>query len=78
MNQELLRNYQALKKAETPPYFLAYEVTDLETHEVGATLGVLNSQSNSHNRYLDTTIRVGDQKLDNYRRVRGARPFTTA
>ncbi len=74
MNQELQRNYQALKqKGDTTPYFLAYEISDLETHEVGATLGVLNSQANSHNRFLDVTVRVGDQKLDNYRRVRGDR-----
>ena len=36
---------------------------------MGASLGVLNN--NEHNRYLDVTVRVGDQKLDNYRRVRG-------
>src|ERR1700687_4380447 len=71
MNQELQRNYLALKqKADPAPYFMAYEVTDLETHEVGATLGVLNLSENGHNRYLDVTVRVGDQKLDNYRRVR--------
>jgi TldD protein len=74
MNQELQRNFQALKqKGDTPPYFMAYEITDIEAHEVGATLGVVNSQGDSHNRYLDTTIRVGDQKQDNYRRVRGDR-----
>ncbi len=74
MNQELQRNYQALKqKADPAPYFMAYEVTDLDTHEVGATLGVLNLSENGHNRYLDVTVRVGDQKLDNYRRVRGDR-----
>ncbi len=74
MNQELQRNYQALKqKAEPAPYFMAYEVSDIDSHEVGATLGVLNSTSNDHNRYLDITVRVGDLKLDNYRRVRGER-----
>ena len=74
MNQELQRNYQALKqKAEPAPYFMAYEVSDIDSHEVGATLGVLNSTSNDRNRYLDITVRVGDQKLDNYRRVRGDR-----
>src|SRR5208337_3995514 len=74
MNQELQRNYQALKqKADPAPYFMAYEVSDIDTHEVGATLGVLNLSENGHNRYLDVTVRVGDQKLDNYRRVRGDR-----
>lgn len=74
MNRELLRNFQTLKqKAEPAPYFMAYEVTDLDTHEVGATLGVLNSADNEHNRYLDVTVRVGDEKMDNYRRARGER-----
>jgi len=80
MSQELTRNFQALKqKADTPPYFLSYEVTDLETREVGATLGVLNSQANTRNRFLDVTVRVGDPKLDNFRRARGERAqFTSA
>ncbi len=74
MTQELQRNYQALKqKAEPAPYFMAYEVYDIDSHEVGASLGVLNSTGNERNRYLDTTVRVGDQKLDNYRRVWGER-----
>lgn len=79
MYQELQRNYDALKqKADPAPYFLAYEVTDLDTHGVGATLGVLNTNENSHNRYLDVTVRVGDQKLDSFRRLRGDRAqFTT-
>jgi TldD protein len=74
MTQELQRNYQTLKqKADPAPYFLAYEVTDLATHEVGASLGVLNTTQNGHGRFLDVTVRVGDPKLDNYRRARGER-----
>jgi len=38
-----------------------------------ATLGVSQLHRDSRNRYLDTTIRVGDPALDNYRRVRGDR-----
>jgi predicted Zn-dependent protease len=74
MSRELQRNFDALKqKAEPAPYFMAYEVTDLDTHEVGATLGVLNSSDSERSRYLDVTVRVGDPKLDNYRRARGDR-----
>ena len=72
MSEELQRNFQALKqKADPAPYFLSYEITDQESHTAGATLGELNSEGNSHNRYLDVTVRVGDPKLDNFRRVRG-------
>jgi hypothetical protein len=72
MGEELQRNFQMLKaKADPAPYFMAYEITDLATHTVGATLGVLNNVDNSHNRYLDVTVRVGTPGLDNYRRARG-------
>ena len=74
MNGELQRNFSALKqKADPSPYFLAYEVTDQETHSVTASLGELGSSNNGHSRYLDVTVRVGDPKLDNFRRVRGER-----
>ena len=74
MNEELQRNFQVLKqKADPPPYFLSYEITDEDNHSVSASLGVLNSTGASHNRYLDVTVRVGDPKLDNFRRVRGER-----
>ena len=75
MTEELQRNFQTLKqKADPPPYFMSYEITDLATHSVSASLGVLNEKmGDSHNRYLDVTVRVGDPKLDNFRRVRGDR-----
>jgi TldD protein len=74
MTEELQRNFNALKqKADPAPYYLAYEVTDLKTSAVGASLGVLNSTGENHHRYLDITMRVGDPKLDNFRRVRGER-----
>jgi TldD protein len=74
MTEELQRNFQTLKqKADPPPYFLSYEITDQATHSVSASLGVLNEMGDSHNRYLDVTVRVGDPKLDNFRRVRGDR-----
>jgi len=74
MTDELQRNFQVLKqKADPAPYFLSYEITDEVTHNVSASLGVLDSTGDGHNRYLDVTVRVGDPKLDNYRRVRGER-----
>ena len=74
MTEELQRNFQTLKqKADPPPYFMSYEITDQATHSVSASLGVLNEMGDSHNRYLDVTVRVGDPKLDNFRRVRGDR-----
>ena len=74
MAEELQRNFDVLKKkADPPPYFLSYEITDQDTHTVSATLECLNSTGAGRNRYLDVTVRVGDPKLDNFRRVRGER-----
>jgi predicted Zn-dependent protease len=71
---ELQRNFAGLKsKADPAPYFLSYEVSEIETHSVAATLGTITSSSNSKNRYLDVCMRVGSPKLDNYHRARGER-----
>ena len=73
MSQELTRNFLALKdKADPPPYFLSYEITETEGHSLAATLGALESDNDGLNRTLDVSVRVGTTKLDNYHRVRGA------
>jgi TldD protein len=72
LSEELKRNFTGLKsKADPPPYFLSYEVTEIESYSVGASLGSLTSNSTSKNRYLDVSVRVGSPKLDNYHRARG-------
>ena len=72
MSQELSRNFLVLKeKADPGPYFLSYEVTENEVHSLSATLGALESDSNGVTRNLDTSIRIGTPKIDNYHRVRG-------
>ncbi|MBV8816905.1 MAG: peptidase U62 [Acidobacteriaceae bacterium] len=74
LNDELQRNFSILKqKADPAPYFMGYEVTDEESVVMAATLGVLETTSQAHNRYLDITIRTGSPKFDNYHMVRGDR-----
>jgi predicted Zn-dependent protease len=74
LSDELARNFSGLKaKADPPPYFLSYEVTEIESHSISASLGSLTSTNNSKNRYLDVSLRVGSPKLDNYHRARGER-----
>lgn len=77
---ELDRNFQVLKAQPDPAaYFISYEVTDLDSHVVGASLGDLTTHSNSRARYLDVSVRVGTPKLDNYHLIGGNRPqFTSA
>ena len=78
LNEELQRNFAILKeKADPPPYFMSYEVTEEESQVINASLGTLNGTNRGHTRYLDITIRVGSPKLDNYRVIRGQRPRFT-
>jgi TldD protein len=77
---ELDRNFNVMKqKADPPPYFLSYEVVESEADALMASNGSLEGENHSHLRLLDTTIRTGSPKFDNYRRVGSDRPrFTTA
>ncbi len=76
---ELERNFTTLKaKADPPPYFISYAVTEQEAESISASLGSLNSRNHNHRRVLDVSVRVGSPQLDNYRRVRGDLPQFTA
>jgi len=76
LRQELDRSFAILReKADPPPYFISYEVTDQRTQVVSATSGALTADSQNHSRLLDVTVRVGDYKLDNYHRLRGQSGF---
>lgn len=44
MSQELNRNFTVLKdKADPKPYFLSYEITELEYKTLSGTLGTIDS-----------------------------------
>jgi predicted Zn-dependent protease len=74
MSQELNRNFSVLKqKADPPPYFLSYEVTEDEYRSVTGTLGAIESSGDGKTRVLDVSVRVGSPALDNYHQVRGDR-----
>jgi hypothetical protein len=74
MSQELNRNFSVLKeKADPPPYFMSYEVTEQELRSISGTLGALTESDGGKDRVLDVSVRVGSPKLDNYHRVRGDR-----
>ena len=76
---ELDRNFNALKqKGDPAPYFVGYSVVDSESYSLVAGNGAVEGQAHNHSRLLDTTVRVGDRKFDNYRRVNGQVPRFTA
>jgi TldD protein len=74
MSQELNRNITVLKeKADPKPYFLSYEITELEYKTLSGTLGTIDNTGAGKDRQLDVSIRVGSPKLDNYHSVNGDR-----
>jgi TldD protein len=74
LSQELTRNFNTLKeKADPPPYFLSYAITEEDFALVSASFGAITSSNRSHTAGLDVSVRVGAPKLDNYHRVRGDR-----
>ncbi len=74
MSQELNRNFTVLKqKGDPPPYFMSYEVTDLDYRSISGTLGTVGAPTGGRSRSLDVSVRVGSPQLDNYHRVRNDR-----
>ncbi len=73
LRSELDRNFQALQqKADPKPYFLSYEVTDLESRGISARDGSATVVPESRHRYLDISVRVGSRDLDNYHVLDGS------
>src|SRR5204863_2470330 len=61
------------KKQPTPPYFLSYEIIEIENTTIAGSFGVLVASSAANRtRYLGIDLRVGDYMLDNTRPIRGA------
>jgi predicted Zn-dependent protease len=74
VSDELNREFSALKaKGDPPPYYMAYEVTEEQSTTESATLGALVSDSQSHFRGFDTTIRIGSPEFDNYHPYKDSR-----
>src|SRR5579884_3803190 len=73
LHQELTRSFQNLKKTQTPPYFLSYELTDNHSIQVSASFGALMSSDDRRTRMLDIDLRVGDYTLDNTHPMSGGR-----
>lgn len=72
--EELQRNLKGLAASDPKPYYLAYQLFDIEAHTINASLGGIQGSNTNRGRLLDVSIRVGQPELDNYRQIRGDRP----
>lgn len=73
MAEELHRSMEALKKTGEAPYFLAYQATDRENVQIGASFGGVMESGAERSRVLDVDLRVGEHALDNTHPLRGDR-----
>lgn len=70
LRQELERNAAVLRTQSQPAYFLAYQVTDLQTVTIEAQAGKLRRSLEQRSRWLDVDLRIGQYELDNTRPLR--------
>ena len=71
-NSELMRNFKELQKETTPPYYISYNITDIQKININASFGNLISNDSISQRILDIDLRVGDYNFDNTHIIRGS------
>ena len=80
LEEELSRASEVLREKGNPaPYFISYTVNEIQSTEISASLGALQSSESDRSRLLDVDVRVGDYGLDSTHQIRGQRgPATGA
>lgn len=74
MQTELSRSMEKLKTQTVPPYFLSYEITEVQSAAVSGTFGTITTSNENRRRQLDIDLRVGGHLLDNTHPIRGGFP----
>lgn len=66
LEEEQKRAFDLFKKnGNPPPYFMSYQVAEINSTTISAAFGALRDSDTNFIRNLDVNIRVGDFKLDN-------------
>ena len=74
LQDEVKRTMDVFRQKGNPgPYFIGYEVNDIQNVEVEASLGATRNSTSQHSRLLDIDVRVGDYQYDNTHQIRGQR-----
>jgi predicted Zn-dependent protease len=71
MAAELERSLRALKEQPEPPYYLAYEISEIENSTSTSSFGHIVERRVERRRQLDVDLRVGQPEIDNTRALRG-------
>src|SRR5215831_18216037 len=74
LEDEVQRAMDIFKQKGSPgPYFIGYEVNDVQNVDVEASLGATKNSNAQHSRFLDIDVRVGDYQYDSTHQIRGQR-----
>ena len=71
MQKEIERSMKVFKKQKPPIYFMSYMITKNKSYDYSSSLGKISEQSFADQAMLDVDIRVGSEKMDNTRPVKG-------
>ncbi len=78
LKKELLRFSEKLINQQFPPYYISYQVFDVESYTITNSFGRTLNKGSSRNRYLDVDLRVGSYELDNtHQTERGSFSFSS-
>src|SRR5579884_4410209 len=67
MIAELKRSQEKLQLGQLQrPYYIDYQVTELQDYAADATLGALRSDQTNIGRLVRVVVRIGDYKQDSY------------
>src|SRR5438128_10560497 len=64
LDDELSREMEALKKKETPPYYIDYRVNEIQVFMISSSFGSLTQSIQDKARILTTNVKIGDYAID--------------
>lgn len=71
MQSELKRSMPVFKKQNPPVYFMSYMITSGKEYNYASSLGKIANQDITESAILDIDVRVGSEKMDNTRPLKG-------
>ena len=65
ITSELQREFNELKKEDTPPYYIEYRVSEIKSYGVSSSFGSLLGNVENKRRLVNIVVKVGDYGFDN-------------
>jgi TldD protein len=70
MKEELFRNFGALQKEKTPPYYMSYAIDETRVQMVNGSFGSIMAKNEDQAAILRISVRTGSYDLDNNHELR--------